>query len=167
MNEKKSIGHISVDAQLLYDKLATLNIGDRLGYAELSKLIGSDVQEDARGRLQTAIRKLRNDDRIVIGTVRGEGVERLDDSGIIGEGDRVIKHIGKAARRGAKIILCVKDFDGLPNDMKIKHNSRLSALGALAQMSKGSSIKSIEGKVAEKQGKIGMEETLRLFAGKE
>lgn len=151
MNDKKAIQQLSIDAKMIYDQLIIASVGDTVTYAELTSLIGRDVQQKGRGALITARRRARNIDRIIFGTVRDSGLLRLNDTEIVETGEGTLRHIRRAARRGAQKVLCVQNFNSLPNEKKIQHNTFVSMFGVMAEITKPNKIKAIEKRVESAQ----------------
>lgn len=148
---KKAIAELSIDTQTLERRLLTVGVGETVSYDELSGLIGRDVQNGARGLLTTARRRLLKNNQMVFDAVANQGVKRLGDEAIASLGDPAINRIHNAARRGVQRITCVQDFDKLPNALKVKHNMSVSLLGAMAHMTRSSSIKKLETRVTNAQ----------------
>jgi len=158
----RTIPELSIDSKLIYEKLVSLNPGESITYQSLNELIGRDVQNGARGNLVTAKKQLLNEG-VVIETIRNVGVKRLKDAEIAFSGEYAIKKARRAIQKGSKKLICVKDFDSMPQDAQLKHNFSLSVLGALEMITKPQSIKKIEHKIAEEGVKIAAGKTLELF----
>jgi len=71
---------LSIDTQLLIERLRELNYGENITYSQLSELIGRDVRTEAAHILRSAIHYLAREEAIFIGSVRGTGVQRLSES---------------------------------------------------------------------------------------
>lgn len=161
--QKPPMFQISVDTQLIVDRLEKANVGDRITYQEMGKIIQRDVQNEARCILDSARRILMNQKRVVFETVRMEGIKRLADNELVHTGENTRTQIRRITRRGLKKLACVQNFDGLTNVEKIKHNTEASVLGMLHQMSKPKTAARIESRVAEKDNKVSMKEALTLL----
>lgn len=159
----QTIAQTSVDARLLYERLVTLNIGESISYAALSAVVGRNVQDEAHGILRTARRMAEREDQIVFGTIVGEGLRRLSDPEIVDTGDHAMLRLRRTARRGANTVTAVGDFNALPNDKKIKHNTLLSLLGTVAAFVRPSVMKKLETSVANNAGKLSVGDTLKAF----
>ena len=83
LDGKRTINEVSADTLALYEALKDITIDGMITYANLSDLIGRDVQSEAIGSLTTARRMCQREDQIVFSPVRGVGLKRLDDSGIV------------------------------------------------------------------------------------
>ena len=123
----------SIDAQTLYRKLIAIPEGGSVTYSDLSAEIGRDVQGVGRSALDTARRMAIREDRIVYGVERGIGLIRLDDKGIVDSSYSRLLLVKRTLRNQGRVAICVKDFDALPNDYKVRQNATLSVCGALAQ----------------------------------
>lgn len=153
---------MSVDARILRDRLRALDVGDRVGYAELSEAIGRNVQTIARGALATARRALMREDRVVFGVERGEGLIRLNDGEIVEHGSTGLRRIRRAAQRTAKLVTCA-EFDRLSPEERSRHNMTLSLTGALQIMTSSHSQKKIEQAVSAANEAIPLAKTLEMF----
>ncbi len=164
MTEQKAvIQQLSIDAKMIYDRLIGAGVGDTVTYTELTNLIGRDVQDKGRGALITARRRARNIDRMIFGTVRDVGLMRLSDAEIVETGEGTLRHIRRTARRGAQTVLCVQNFNNLPNEKKIQHNTFVSMFGVMAEITKPAKIKAIEKSVASSQAALPVAKTLEEF----
>jgi hypothetical protein len=160
---ERTIPQLSVDTQLIYDRLCKANPGEVLTYTELSSLIDRDVQGVGRGVLNSARNMALRQNRFVFECIRNEGIKRLDDSAIVESGTDTIQRIRRAARKGALKLSSVKDFNGMNNGEKIRHNALISTLGVISHFSREVNIKRIETKVEEAQDKIPLQRTLDIF----
>ena len=135
---------LSIDAQLLIEHLRRVDIGATVTYAQLREVISTGVQA-GRGKsaLETARRKLRDDHNMVFDAVRSVGLRRLSDAETVEAGASYLGKVKRAARRGARVITAIKDFERLPDDVKIRHNAAMSALGAIEAVSSGRVVKAI------------------------
>jgi hypothetical protein len=150
MNDMKNIGtgkgfpnKPSVDAQTLYARLSAMAVGEEISYQELSAAIGRNVQGIAYPALDTARRMCRNEHRMVFGTVRGKGLVRLDDAGIVSEGASGLSKIRREAKRRAKVLTCVQDFESMPQEKRTQHNAALAVLGAISEAAKPATLKRV------------------------
>lgn len=161
---KKPDFEISVDRRMLTDRLRQVAVGESITYKALSEVISRDVQGPAHGALAGARETLLKNDGIVFGTIRGEGLKRLDDSEIVKTGESAIRRVRRASRRAAQII-AIADYTKLPQEAKVQHNTHLSVLGMLATVTKSTAIKKIEGKVSQAQTALPLAATLEAFKG--
>ena len=134
---------VGIDAQTIFNRISTLSVGEEVSYAELSALIGRNVQGIARGALNTARNMCRNDLRMVFGIIRNKGLVRLNDVGIVDAGADGLRKIRRESRRRAKMLTCVQDFYAMPPDVRLRHNAALAILGAISETAKPAMIKRV------------------------
>jgi hypothetical protein len=152
----RAIPEISIDARTLQKRLHDAHVnGDHgvITYKELSQLIGREVQAEARSVLMTARRREeapipRGGCEVVFGAVLRVGLRWLDDKGLVGTGRMALEHVHRTARRGARRLTFVTNFDGLPSDLKLQHNLHASVLAVLANRSGRRALKKLEAKIA-------------------
>lgn len=145
---KPTIQKLSIDSQLIAERMMQVEIGQLVTYEVLSEVIGQDVTGDhGRGCLATARRMLQRDSQMVFDAVRGVGLKRLSDAEIVQSGARSVRRVRSAARRGSRLLTSVGDFDSLPASDKLRHNATLSVLGAIEAISSAGSVKKVEQRV--------------------
>ena len=164
--KEKTIGQISIDAQLLYERLVKAEVEEFISYSELSQIIGRNVQTDARCMLNTARRKAHRENKIIFGVVFGKGLKRAKDEEIAMSGTASIRKISREARRRLKIITCVQDFDSLSDAAKLRHNTDAALLNCFQGMTQNNNIKKLEAKVSEVGNKLPLVKTLEAFIRK-
>jgi len=155
----RTIPGLSIDTKTITDRLAKASVGEVVPYSELTLLIGRDVQHEARPTLSSALRRLGNEG-IVFGCVRGLGVKRLTDAEIVGVGPATLSKIRRAARRAQTKLAAVADFDALPRAAQTTHNMSLSVLGVLSHLTKGSTVRLLEGRIEQAQAALPLAKTL-------
>ena len=160
---KQPIFKLSVDTQLVIDRLMKAQVGEVVTYADLSAILGRNIQYASRGCLTTACKRLQADHAIVFGTVRSVGVKRLNDSEKVAAGLSSIPKIRSQARNGAKRIVCAQ-YDALSKEDKVKHNTGLSFLGVMGEMTKPKIQLALAERVKEAQDKLPLQRTLEFFA---
>lgn len=133
----------SIDTQALYERMCSAKVGEEISYQELSSIIGRNVQGVAYGSMDTARRMCRNEHRMVFGTVRGKGLVRLDDEGIVTEGAAGLSKIRREARKRARVLTCVQDFTAMSPDKRVQHNTALAVYGAISEAAKPGTLKRI------------------------
>lgn len=153
----------SVDSRLLYKRLAELAPGQIITYAELSAIIGRDVQGDARSYLNTARRMVEREDGKAFGCIINEGLKCLIDKEIIVSGSNAVTRIRKFSKRAARRFTCIADMASLPNEERIKMNATASILGAIAFIGKASNVSKIEAAVAETKEQLPYLKTMEAF----
>jgi hypothetical protein len=144
MTTKRAIPELSIDTQTVERILVVAAVGEVVPYGRLSEAIGRNVQNGARYVLKSACDRLLREQHMVFEAVRGDGVKRLDDAGVVGTGTQTLKKIHNAARRGARKLAAVQDFNALPNEKKVQHNLIVAQLGMLAHVTSGRVAKRLE-----------------------
>ena len=76
--------------------------------------------------------------------------------------ERDLRHIKKTARRAAARILGT-DYGSLGDEAQVRHNAYVSLLGAVASITKPSSVRKVESKVAESRQSLPLAKTLEAF----
>lgn len=176
MTEKPmhSIFEISVEARLLYARLKDVSVGEVVRYTELAAIGGHSMERDEgtgkrrfpsklHSALSTARRRAQKDDFIILDAVYGEGLKRLSDHEIVGTSQRYIDGTRRASRRAAKRLACVVDFDDLPAEAKVQHNTYMSLFGALSTITKAHAVKKLEGRVQQAHQQLPLLKTLEAF----
>jgi len=160
----KTIQQLSVDAQIIYERLKKATVGELITYAELSELIKQNIQQEARKRLDTARKKALREDDMVFATVIGQGVKRIsDEENALTTGPSTIKRIRREASRGLKRLAAVKNFDSMSHEAQIRHNMAVCVMGAFRQASHKSRINKIENELHQKNEKLAISKTLEFF----
>lgn len=157
------IPELSADSISLVNHLRTLQPGQQCSYSELTVLIRRNVQKEARGCLETARRILQREEQIVFAPIRGVGLKRLTDGEITKTGTETLQRINRASRRGVHKLTCVKDFNQLTNEEKVRHNAALSVLGVFYEVSKARGVKQIEAAVSVIQKQLPLKDALQAF----
>lgn len=164
MPEKTSIAELSIDSQLLAKLLREVEPNGVITYEQMNGQINRDCSPGGKayGCLMTARRIVQREDQIVFDAVPNEGLKRLTNDDIARAGDGFVARIRRAARRGIRVLACVK-FESLSNEDKIAHSASASQLGVLSEVAKASSTKRIASAVKESQEKLPVGKTLELF----
>ena len=162
---KRTIGEMSVDTRILYERLKKAQVNELVTYQELNDLIKRNVQGEAYFVMATARRRCMAEDMIVYGTVENEGIKRLDPAAIANSGEFFVHRIKKTARRAIKTLSCLTtdEFAGLSNEDKVKHNAYRSAVGVVEHFMKPAQVKKIEAAVTEQQTALPIMRTLEVF----
>jgi len=161
-NTESKIRELSIEAKLLYQRMRTMKPGDTLTYEEMSEIIGRSIQQ-VRHVLYTARKMAEREDLLTFGTITSEGIRCLNTSEIISTGDTAIRHIHRTARRAARRFNCVGDLNLLPNEEKIRMNTKASVLGVLAHITTAKSLRKIEAPVAQTMEAIPHAKALEVF----
>jgi hypothetical protein len=149
-----SIPERSIDTETLVRHLRGLAVGSVASYEELNALIGRDVQVGARHILASAERIMLRDDRRVFAPVRNVGLKRLNDREIVGTGLDTTARLRRLARRGARKVTAVHDYDALPKDDQVQHNTHLSIFGAIGQFTRPMMVLRLSGAVEEAKDRL-------------
>lgn len=155
------IQQMSIDAKIIRDALAKLEIGQTMTYEEINALIGRDIRNH-RSALDTARKALMADCK-VFGTVAKVGLQRLDDTQKIKVAATSLGRIRRIARKASRTLAAVERFNDLPNDIKIQHNATMSICGAIQQAAQNSSMQRVERELQNNNHVLPVAETLRIF----
>lgn len=151
---------LSLDSQMLYERIRGANEGEVISYEDLSKVVGRDVRKK-RGALITAQRLALSEHAIVFGTIVKEGIKRLSAREIVESSPAVTKKIARAARRQIRKLTSIRET--LSGDALVRHNTHVSLMGTLAHICSAPSVKALEGKVANYQKVLPVAKTLEHF----
>lgn len=164
MTNNSKFSSVSVDTTIIHKLLVAVPVGGTISYDAISNTIGRDVTKDARYLLESARRIAMREDRAVFGVKRGEGLVRLDDSGTVARGAEGLARARRTIRKHSRILSCVKDFNSMAEEDKVRHNTMLSVYGALYAATKPKSVAKVEAAVSTGQQKLATKKTLALFA---
>jgi hypothetical protein len=157
----KTISELSVDTQVLIDRLKKVEPEHTITYAELSAAIGRNVQNGARHLMETARRRLIADHQILFDVVTNEGLKRVQGDQIVAVGSRGVKHIGRHARRTAKKIGCIgDDYSKLSKEQQHRFNGVGTILSFVSHATKEKQVAKISDAASEK---LPLAKTLELF----
>jgi hypothetical protein len=157
---------VSIETTLLVERIKRMEQGELLSYRDCTKLIGQDVQGEARHILQSARRICQREYQVVTDAERNLGIKRMTDVELTNSGLQLFAGLRRAAKRGIDRVTSVSDFDALPDAEKIRHNATVSALAVVRHMAKPKSVDRIAGAVnTENTGQLPIARTLELFRG--
>lgn len=159
---KKPTFIASFDVRSLCNLMANTDIGQILSYEEMSKVIGRDVQTEARGALVSARRITQRELGYVFGTIYRLGLKRLSDVEIVQTGAQSVVKIHHASRRGADRIANAAP-EKLPIESRVQMNTYLSVLAMVHAVSTEKRLKRLEEKVAQAEARLPLERTLEAF----
>ena len=154
---------LSPETNAIVRRLEGLQVGETVNYQELSGMVGGDIQTKKRHHLHSAQRFLLGQRQMVFGAIRDQGVKRLSDTEIVMDGRGYVEKIKRASRKGARTLGCVADYERMPEDMKLQHNTALSVLGAVSMFTKPAGVKKISEHVAAVNSRLLVDQTLELF----
>jgi hypothetical protein len=161
MNKPKF--EIAIDTRLLYQRLTQAEVGQTVTYEELSAEVSRPITGDDHN-LQSALRRAFRDDGMVFSNIMRVGYTRLTDADIVKTSDADIGKLRRASKRAAERLFSVKEFDALPNELKLKHATSASVFGAIAASLKKKGIAQVEAAVRDVGKELPVAETLRLFS---
>lgn len=166
-NQRKGIGECSIVTQLLYQRLTEMKIEEIVDYDEFSEIAGLSMRDPTnQSFLRSARRKVLRENKIATDVVRGKGIKRLDDEGIVSSLYSDTKKLHRSSKRATRKVTAIEDYDKLSYAAKIKHNSSLALLSAVAVMTQSKSIKRIEQKAEQSAKRLTLAETIELFRSK-
>lgn len=165
MTAPATILDVSPDVLAIEDRMKAAKIGEVITYAEIAKLVGRDVQFEDRYLIQSARRRCLRNHRMVFAPVRGVGLKRLDDEGIINQSESGFRRLRRIARNECAKQLCVTDFEKLSREARVKQSAALAVFGTIAMFGKRKSIEKIEARVSAEPRRLSYKETLALFNG--
>jgi alkylated DNA nucleotide flippase Atl1 len=157
---------LNIETTLLIERIKKMAQGDLITYGELAELIGQDAQREARHILLSARRICQREYQVVTDAKRNIGIRRLTDVELTSSGLKIFSGLRRAAKRGIDRVTAVADFDTLPDEEKVRHNSIVSVLAVVRHMSRPKSLDRIAGAVnTENTGQLPIARTLELFRG--
>ena len=154
---------LSPETRMLRQYLRTVAKNAVVTFAQMSEQCGVDVQKKPSVIASARHGLLGDAVPIVIASVRGVGVIRLDDAGIVESSDHDIDMIRRKARRSVRKITAVADFAAMPPKLQLAHTVRLSIFTAVASMASDAGMKKIEPMVSAGTRELPISETLRAF----
>jgi len=153
----------AIETDLLYGTLREVKPNKSISYADLSELIGADVQKNnARGYLYTARRLCETDHDIVFEVVRNVGLKRIVNDDVMGVAESAFSSIRRKAGKTIKTIKTV-NYKALSNEGKTKHNASITLMGTISLFSKKRSQLLLEDKARETGKALPLGKTLELF----
>ena len=142
--------------------LQNTKTGDLVTYFDLQKEMNLKELARVYSPLSGARKRLEKMG-IVFGTIRGEGIKRLDDKEIITDCKLGTRRVNRIARRTLDKASCV-DITKLDNQSKAEHLVFSSINGAIAHMSAPIKTKKLTSDVASNRlEKLSIAETLEHF----
>lgn len=160
----KSIPEISIESNLLYQKLIKMEVNEVIVYSTLSQIAGRNIQTVSRGSLYKAIEKAGKENKMAFHTIRGIGIKRADDIGIIdASGTPALNKIRRISARAVKKLSLINDFKSLPQEKQ----SEALAYNSIHQMIKHETfqrnILKVINKCQETCEKLPLGKTLEIF----
>lgn len=155
---------MSADTRFLFQELKKLGPGDTVSYADISALLGREIN-GASPVLQSA-KKACLRESIVIDVVRGVGLRRLRDDEIVRCIDKDLGSIRRKSRKGVRKLVSVQDFSALSPRDQLSHSVKMTVLSMTAEVSSDKSMKKLEKPVAARASELSIRETLSALLGK-
>jgi hypothetical protein len=153
---------VSSDTKFIAAALSKVRQGETITYEELDKAIGRSVRAYARGSLSTALRQQVSDGR-VFEVEKKVGYRLLTDSEIVKtQFAKNSAHVRRVTRKTVKRIQAAK-FDALTKDEKTAHNTQISMLGALHQMTTPKAELAVQKEVQRRSAELPVGEVLALM----
>lgn len=149
MAHERTIAEAAQATRLLTGPLSRLEVDAVATYAELSALVGLDVQTKGRGYLHSARKMVERDHGVLLGCVPNVGIKRLGGDGLAAIGDETTSGIRRKVTRTCKRLLRGMGSMTLTNEQTVATNTRLSMLGAIGAMSTTKAAKRIEAEVVK------------------
>lgn len=159
---KQTIGEVCSETLEIFRRLMKTGPGETVTYRELSVIAGGDVQLGKHYMLRAA-RKSCLAEGVVFGTVRGVGVRLLQGAEIITEVEGIPAKVRRIVKIGSRKVAAITDRASLTPDQMTKLDTMTCNLGALALVTKASSIRQVEQAVRETKSAPPSEEILALF----
>ncbi len=136
----------SLDTQSasLAELLRTAQVGDVVGFDDMSRKIGADVRK-RRYVMKKALTALIEEEGIRFVSVFNVGLKRTNMSDIIGISDRALRKIRMAAiNANNRICLQVESERGIDDSALLALNARRSLFGAIEALATIKNVKKIE-----------------------
>ena len=137
---------LSSDSKALAKVLETIAVTVVVPYADLTKVIGRNVQTVGRQAMDRARAIVQRESRMVFDPVRGVGLRRLPDGEIVDLSDKARERIRRVSRRTSKKLTCV-DYGALTREKQTKHNTALAVFGVLVEMTSEKASKRLRAEV--------------------
>lgn len=127
---------LHIDTQLLIERLREFDYGATITYRQMSEWIGRNVQAEARGILDSAMRYLAREEAIFFSSVRGSGIQRATESERCKEIPlRARKTIRNTARKMAQRLTYIPP-EKLSKEEQKERNANISFTQFLNHMAK-------------------------------
>ena len=103
----RTLAHAGLEARQIIERCRHMAPHDQVTYAELTALVGVDVQE-RRDLLDTARKGLRQEYGMVFGGGTGVGLVCLDSPGMVGWSEGRLQRLHRASGRVQQVLDCVQ-----------------------------------------------------------
>lgn len=129
--------------EALVEALDALPVDGVLKYAAASKIADEDDADRTKDLLRAAVKRAELQSSARFGNVRNVGIRRLTAEELPGIGSATRSRIGKAARKGFVRLSDIRSND-VPQTLRSRLDAERSVLGAIASMSRETTVKKIE-----------------------
>ena len=136
----------AANVRALVDAMLLLVKNEVLPYAQMSALIGKDV-DGGTSEYQVARNRLSKHYHIEMKTLPKIGAMRLDDGGIVEELPRDRDGIHRKIKRSLQRTANVEDYDVLSNTQKLEHDRHLAHLGLMRALQEPAASRAIDERV--------------------
>jgi len=142
--KRKRFGR-SFEVLELIKNLSILKQGESIKYSTLTEIIMGDCSPGGvkYPYLLSARRILTNENKMLFRAVPNEGLERLDDPGIVNRSDKKLAATTRAAEKEMRILTFV-DFEKLNPELQLTHNTNMSVFNVLKTVGATDKVKKME-----------------------
>jgi hypothetical protein len=152
----------SAEVPLIEEALQQVAAGSVITYEQLNDACKSDVRGASRSALRTARKRLESEQRIAFDAISGVGLKRLENTEIVGSGQRSLAHIRRTSKRAITRLACA-DYERLPQDARYRHDSQAALYALFGTATRPSNVRRIEAASVARKQQISRNETLELF----
>lgn len=158
------IKDMAPETRIILQRLKSMNIGDFVGYDELSDISGKKIAGDSF-HLSTARKGLLKDHHMVFEVIRTKGLKRLNDNELATTAsDKFVEKGRRHAKRSAQKMACIESYDKLSPAAQMAHTIKLSFFGAIAYMARKGQLEKASKAVGGRSGELPINETLKAFS---
>jgi len=164
--KRKRFGR-SFEVLELIKNLSILKQGESIKYSTLTEIIMGDCSPGGvkYPYLLSARRILTNENKMLFRAVPNEGLERLDDPGIVNRSDKKLAAATRAAEKEMRILTFV-DFEKLSPEHQLTHNTNMSVFNVLKTVGATDKVKKIRNEIGNLGNRLEIAETIKAFSGK-
>lgn len=151
----------------LIKRLSSLERGEIIKYSDLTELIMGECSPGGEkySYLLSARRILTNEYKMVFKAVPNEGLERLDDPGIVIRSDKKLAAATRAAEK-EMFILTFVDYEKLSSEHQLTHNTNMSVFNVLKTVGATDKVKKIRNEIGNMGNRLEISETIKAFTEK-
>jgi len=155
----------SFEVSELIKKLSTLKKGESIKYDDLTSVVMGDCSPkgDKYPYLLNCRKVLIKEFKMVFKAVPNEGLERLDDSGIVDRSNKKLAGITRQAKKEMQI-LTFPDYDNLIPEQKLVHNTNMSIFNVVKTVGQADKVKKIAIEIKNMgNNRLEIAETIKAF----